>query len=52
MTPPDSTPGLSAAVDQFPARGPSALNVSFEFFPPRTEAMAQALWQSVERLAP
>lgn len=26
--------------------------VSFEFFPPKTEAMAQTLWASVERLAP
>src|SRR5271154_5909608 len=26
--------------------------VSFEFFPPSDEAMAQLLWQSVERLAP
>src|ERR1700744_4445817 len=26
--------------------------VSFEFFPPGDEAMAQQLWQSVERLAP
>ena len=26
--------------------------VSFEFFPPGDEAMAQQLWQSVQRLAP
>src|SRR5580692_839212 len=26
--------------------------VSFEFFPPNDEAMAQLLWQSVQRLAP
>jgi methylenetetrahydrofolate reductase (NADPH) len=26
--------------------------VSFEFFPPKTEAMAQTLWQSVRRLEP
>lgn len=26
--------------------------VSFEFFPPKDEAMEQTLWQSVERLAP
>src|ERR1700683_410357 len=26
--------------------------VSFEFFPPGDEAMAQQLWQSVKRLAP
>jgi methylenetetrahydrofolate reductase (NADPH) len=28
------------------------LNVSFEFFPPRTEEMEKTLWESVERLAP
>ncbi|MEM9988714.1 MAG: methylenetetrahydrofolate reductase [NAD(P)H] [Pseudomonadota bacterium] len=30
----------------------SALNVSFEFFPPKTEAMEKTLWRSVEKLAP
>ena len=29
-----------------------ALKISFEFFPPKTEAMAETLWQSVERLEP
>ena len=28
------------------------INVSFEFFPPKTEQMERTLWQSVERLAP
>ncbi len=28
------------------------IDVSFEFFPPRTELMEQTLWKSVERLAP
>ncbi len=28
------------------------IQVSFEFFPPKTEAMKQTLWNSVERLAP
>ncbi len=28
------------------------INVSFEFFPPKTETMEQTLWKSVERLAP
>jgi methylenetetrahydrofolate reductase (NADPH) len=32
------------------ARGDIA--VSFEFFPPRSEAMAQTLWQSIQTLAP
>lgn len=30
----------------------SDLHVSFEFFPPKTEAMQQKLWASVEKLAP
>ncbi len=29
-----------------------ALTVSFEFFPPRTDAMEAQLWRSIERLAP
>lgn len=28
------------------------VNVSFEFFPPKTAVMEQALWQSIARLAP
>ena len=39
--------GLSAS-----AMGDSSLSVSFEFFPPKTEAMAEKLWASVRRLAP
>lgn len=27
-------------------------DISFEFFPPKTEAMADTLWQSVQKLAP
>jgi methylenetetrahydrofolate reductase (NADPH) len=30
----------------------SALNISFEFFPPKSEAMEARLWESVERLEP
>ena len=30
----------------------SALSVSFEFFPPKTKAMEETLWRSIERLAP
>ncbi len=30
----------------------SNLRVSFEFFPPKTEAMEETLWKSIERLAP
>lgn len=30
----------------------SELSVSFEFFPPKTQAMEETLWRSIERLAP
>ena len=30
----------------------SALHVSFEFFPPKTDKMQQTLWSTVEKLAP
>jgi methylenetetrahydrofolate reductase (NADPH) len=30
----------------------AAIDVSFEFFPPSSDAMEQVLWKSVERLAP
>jgi len=30
----------------------SGIDVSFEFFPPKTEKMEQNLWRSIERLAP
>jgi methylenetetrahydrofolate reductase (NADPH) len=33
-------------------RNAAALKVSFEFFPPKTEAMEQQLWQAVKRLEP
>src|SRR6266700_3197054 len=32
-------------------RGPR-INVSFEFFPPKTDEMERTLWDSIERLAP
>ncbi|MBL8644656.1 MAG: methylenetetrahydrofolate reductase [Rhodospirillaceae bacterium] len=32
--------------------GQNPIRVSFEFFPPRTEAMYEQLWASIERLAP
>ena len=28
------------------------IQVSFEFFPPKTEAMAETLWSSIQTLAP
>ena len=33
-------------------RNGNALKISFEFFPPKTEAMEQQLWQAVKRLEP
>lgn len=32
--------------------GSGEINVSFEFFPPKTEKMEEALWQAIHRLAP
>jgi methylenetetrahydrofolate reductase (NADPH) len=32
--------------------GAGEIDVSFEFFPPKTEKMEQALWTAIERLAP
>jgi methylenetetrahydrofolate reductase (NADPH) len=43
---------LSSAAAEFPARAPQRLKVSFEFFPPKTEAMEKTLWEAVTRLAP
>jgi methylenetetrahydrofolate reductase (NADPH) len=40
------------AAPEFPARAPQRLKVSFEFFPPKTEAMEKTLWEAVTRLAP
>lgn len=42
---------VSASLMDSPA-APRVPQVSFEFFPPADEAMAQTLWRSVERLAP
>ncbi len=35
-----------------PESPPPGLRVSFEFFPPKSEAMAAQLWRAIERLAP
>src|SRR6188474_3525341 len=32
--------------------GRGAIDVSFEFFPPKTEAMEETLWRSIGRLEP
>lgn len=51
MTQPQSTatglPGLPLFADL-----PGDVNVSFEFFPPKTEKMEAQLWDAVEKLAP
>jgi methylenetetrahydrofolate reductase (NADPH) len=31
---------------------PAPIQVSFEFFPPKTDKMAEQLWMAIERLAP
>lgn len=36
----------------FSSNGMGPLSVSFEFFPPKSEAMAEQLWQAMERLRP
>ena len=43
---------FSVAAAEFPARAPQRLEVSFEFFPPKSEAMEKTLWEAVTRLAP
>ncbi len=35
-----------------PVTATAPIQVSFEFFPPKTEKMQETLWESVERLAP
>ena len=45
---PKAPPGLAALA----AAAPRGVKVSFEFFPPKTERMAEQLWTCVERLAP
>jgi methylenetetrahydrofolate reductase (NADPH) len=33
-------------------RAPGSPNISFEFFPPKTEEMERGLWETIKRLAP
>ena len=47
-----SAPKTVSAELPFPAGAPRDLKVSFEFFPPKTEKMADTLWTSIQRLEP
>ena len=50
---PDTGPLHSASsAAEFPAHTPQRIRASFEFSPPRTEAMERTLWEAVERLVP
>ena len=39
------------ALNQSLAEVAGQINVSFEFFPPRTSEMEQTLWNSIDRLS-
>ncbi|MBV1885904.1 MAG: methylenetetrahydrofolate reductase, partial [Parvibaculaceae bacterium] len=41
---------MQVASDRF--RGGDPVNVSFEFFPPKSDEMEVKLWNCIERLAP
>jgi methylenetetrahydrofolate reductase (NADPH) len=47
----DAAPVLTPRIGG-PTAPPEGLKVSFEFFPPQTPKMEDALWRAVERLAP
>jgi len=47
-----SAQSLSNRVGEALTRIAKPVNVSFEFFPPKDEAMEKTLWASIERLAP
>ncbi len=41
----------AGSTEQSPAEVNGQINVSFEFFPPRTSEMEQTLWSSIDRLS-
>ncbi|MDP2355288.1 MAG: methylenetetrahydrofolate reductase [NAD(P)H] [Beijerinckiaceae bacterium] len=43
---------MNIAVPRASRSGAAPVAVSFEFFPPKTSEMEEALWQSIQRLAP
>jgi methylenetetrahydrofolate reductase (NADPH) len=50
---PDTGPLHSASsAAEFPAHAPQRIRASFEFSPPKTEAMERTLWDAVARLVP
>ncbi len=50
---PDTGPlSVATPVHEYPAHSAQRLCVSFEFSPPKTEAMERTLWEAVTRLAP
>jgi methylenetetrahydrofolate reductase (NADPH) len=53
MTDPTLQPLTQPSGSDFqPSAGGAGISVSFEFFPPKTEAMERQLWHAVETLAP
>ena len=52
MTAASPTPVPAADPAPLFAHARGDISVSFEFFPPKTDAMAETLWQSIEMLAP
>lgn len=43
---------MEKSVTRLPHADRARIRVSFEFFPPKTEEMEQALWRAIERLEP
>ena len=43
---------MSVSSQTYAQQAHSPLNVSFEFFPPKSEKMERALWHAIDRLAP
>lgn len=52
MSPQPQSEALRALNSPLFADLPGDIDVSFEFFPPKTEKMAETLWSSIETLAP
>ena len=52
MTLPPEPSGPAWILPQKEGAPARALNVSFEFFPPKTQEMEEVLWRSITRLAP